>query len=160
VAIGQSKGTSDTIKAAFDESIRQAALKSTNTLLIVELTRKHVRFRISLTAMCDHLAAKREGLRRRANDYFVDTETYGEHGYYRNLVKQSKQRLWAETDALSDELRLSRKKAKRGEVTPMSFDITEQNLQSLAEAEWRQITFVFYVKFLSQIQIKAGRTLS
>lgn len=152
--IGPSRA--ETIKAAFEESIKVAAHKSCHTLQMVEMTRKHVVFRVSLTTTVNHLLSKLDTLKRQADDYYADPETYYESSAYREELNQSKGRIINDTGSFIEEVRAIRKNALTGQLAFAPHRLTEKNLQELAADEWRKITLSFDVKYFGQIEIRGG----
>jgi hypothetical protein len=152
--IGPSRA--ETIKSAFEESIKQAARKSCHTLQMVELTKNHVVFRVSLTATIDHLLSKQDALKSQVDDYYADPETYCVSGAYREELNRTKGRLINDAVAFIEEVRAIRKKAHAGQFAFAPHRLTEKNLQELAAVEWRKIPLSFDIKYFRQIEILGG----
>ena len=150
--IGPSRA--ETIRQAFAKSLRKAAIKSGRTLLMAELTRRHVLFRNSVTSTMERLSTKREPLRTRADDYNAVMDDYCVYADYRQESRKSQKKLWDDAYAFIDELSACRRKASDGQPPGPPSVITREALDSLADREWREMTFTFHVRFFSQIKVR------
>ena len=150
--IGPSRA--ETIRQAFEKSLRKAAVKSGRTYLMVELTRRHVLFRSSVTSTMEQLTTKREPLRARADDYIAAIDDYCMYSDYRQESRKSQKKLWDDADAFIEELSTCRRKASDGQPPGPPSVITPETLDSLAEREWREMTFTFHIRFFSQLKVR------
>ena len=150
--IGPSRA--ETIRQAFEKSLRKAAVKSGRTHLMVELTRRHVLFQSSVTSTMEQLTTKREPLRARADDYISAIDDYCMYSDYRQESRKSQKKLWDDADAFIEELSTCRRKASDGQPPGPPSVITPETLDSLAEREWREMTFTFHIRFFSQLKVR------
>ena len=150
--IGPSRA--ETIRQAFEKSLRKAAVKSGRTHLMVELTRRHVLFQSSVTSTMEQLTTKREPLRARADDYIAAIDDYCMYSDYRQESRKSQKKLWDDADAFIEELSTCRRKASDGQPPGPPSVITPETLDSLAEREWREMTFTFHIRFFSQLKVR------
>lgn len=152
--IGPSR--SEAIKRAFEKSMEKAAVSSGRTLLMVELTKRHVVFRHSVTATMARLHAAREKLSIRADEYNAVIEDCCVAPAYREESRKSKERLWAEANGFLQNLKACRRKAFDGQIPGPPAEIAGQILESDADREWRAMTFVFGVGYFKQVKICSG----
>lgn len=150
--IGPSRA--ETIRQAFEKSLRKAAVKSGRTHLMVELTRRHVLFRSSVTSTMEQLTTKREPLRARADDYIAAIDDYCMYSDYRQESRKSQKKLWDDADAFIEELSTCRRKANDVQPPGPPSAITPETLDSLADREWREMTFTFHIRFFSQLKVR------
>ena len=154
--IGPSRA--ETIKAAFEESIKVAAHKSCHTLQMVEMTRKHVIFRVSLTATVNLLLSKRDALKRQADDYYADPEMYYESSAYREELNQSKGRIINEAAYFIEEVRTIRKNALTGQLAFAPHRLTEKTCKSSLQMNGGKLPSVSTLSTLGKSKFVVARS--
>ena len=152
--IGPSRA--ETIKQVFEKSLEKAAARSGRTLLMVELMKKHVMFRHSVTSAMARLSTEREKLRARADEYNAIMDDYCVNADYREESRESKEELWEEANDFLDYLNACRRKAFAGQMPGPPVEITDGIMDSHVDKEWRAMTFVFSVGFFKQVNIRCG----
>lgn len=156
--IGPSRA--EAIKRAFERSLEKAAVSSGRTLLMVELTKRHVVFRHSVTSTMARLSTAREKLRVRADEYNAIMEDYCVDGDYREESRKSKEKLWGEAKGFLQDLKACRRKAFEGQMPGPPSAITDRVMDSDSDREWRAMTFVFGVGYFKQVKICSGSIVS
>ena len=152
--IGPSRA--ETIRQAFAKSLRKAAIKSGRTLLMVELMKRHVLFRHSVTSTMARLSTAREKLSIRADEYNAVMDDYCVDADYREESGKSKEKLWEAADGFLQDLDACRRKAFAGQMPGPPAEITAEIMDSHVDREWRGMTFVFSLGLFKQVNVRCG----
>ena len=152
--IGPSRA--EAIKRAFERGLEKAAVSSGRTLLMVELTKQHVVFRLSVTSAMARLSAMREKLSVRADEYNAIMDDYCVDAAYREESRKSKEKLWGEAKGFLQDLKTCRRKAFEGQMPGPPSAITDRVMDSDSDREWRAMTFVFTIGFFKQVNVRCS----
>ncbi len=150
--IGPSRAT--TIRGAYERAIIRAAIQAGRTPGMADITRQQILFRNSVLSTMARLSGLREPLSRRADDYNAVMDEFCTDESYRKEMRASKQALWRDVKTFLDEVDACRRKASEGQMLTTQPQCVSQLVDPLAENEWREITFSFHVRFLTQIRVR------
>ncbi len=150
--IGPSRA--NTIRGAYERGIIRAAIQAGRTPGMADITRQQVLFRNSVLSTMARLSGLREPLSRRADDYNAVMDDYCADKAYRIEMRASKQALWRDAKVFLEELNSCRRKASQGYMLTTEPQCVSGLVDSLAENEWREITFSFHVRFFTQVRVR------